>query len=120
MLCQFHVLQLEKMPWRCTIHERLSVIAKVINFGLLLKSYCLLWKLCTILPSRSRPIVSFFHNLPPVIIKTGQLCTLVFKLRVNSSKIFPESPLRILTADLHACQCSSSTKIEDQIVSDRR
>jgi hypothetical protein len=53
-------------------------------------------------------------------IKTGQLCTLVFKLRVYSSKIFPESPLRILTTDLHACQCSSSTKIEDQIVSDRR
>jgi hypothetical protein len=23
-----HVLQLEKMPWRCTIHDRLSVIAK--------------------------------------------------------------------------------------------
>jgi len=23
-----HVLQLEKMPWRCRIHDRLSVIAK--------------------------------------------------------------------------------------------
>ncbi len=39
-------------------------VIKFYNFWHALKSYCLLWKLCTVLPSRSRPICSLDHEIP--------------------------------------------------------